>query len=415
MIVVIPGKRLNNCAFGKRLSTVNFLSDGCHLYHYENSCKLLHYKIVVMLQTLQKEFAEVLDVPGYLPCISIVMPFDPKMNLHTELAHKLKIAVSKIEVELRSNYPEDKLKPVLEKLKRVINNLYYDTHKKTIAIFVSPLVEKIYYLDIPVEEKVIIDDSFEIRDLIYSKKQIHKFLLVELNSKWTKIYMGNGTQFIKVVSNRPANVAAYQNDIPEQTGNFSDRNKRKEVMLDKFLQHTDNGLGLLLQAYDLPLFVMGTERTVGHFKKITRHADRVVRYIPGNYEHKTEAELWELMSPFIADWKTIMQADLLKQINSAADHKKLVTGINEVWKAAAKKRGRLLIVEKNYIHPAQHGAVPEIIYSNSELLDRPFFIKDAVDDIIEKVLANGGDVEFVDEGFLQAYNKIALIEYYESI
>ena len=81
------------------------------------------------------------------------MPFDPKMNLHTELAYKLKLTISKVENELRSNYPEEELNPVMEKLKRVISNLYYDTHKKTIAIFVSPLVEKIPRAPLALTEK----------------------------------------------------------------------------------------------------------------------------------------------------------------------------------------------------------------------------------------------------------------------
>jgi hypothetical protein len=369
----------------------------------------------VITQKFVKEFSDVLEAPKYLPCISLIMPFEPKMNLHTELAHKLKMAVSRIENELKETYPEDKVMQMIKKLQRVIDNLYYNTHKKTIAIFVSPLIEKVYYLDIPIEEKIIIDDSFEIRDLIYSKKQIHKYLLVELTSKWTKIYMGNGTQFVQVVANVPDNINAYKNDIAETVSNYSDKSKRKEILLDKFLQHTDNGLSLLLQAYQLPLFVMGTKRTIGHFKKITHNAIHVIKYIPGNYERKTEAELHAIMEPYVADWKTIIQTDLLKQISIAEDRKKLVSGISEVWKAASKKRGRLLIVEKNFICPAQQGAVPEIIYDRDEMLKNAFYIKDAVDDTIEKVLASGGDVEFVDENLLSNYDKIALIEYYEQL
>ena len=41
-----------------------------------------------------------------------------------------------------------------------------------------------------------------------------------------------------------------------------------------------------------------------------------------------------------------------------------------------------------------------------------FFIKDAVEDVIEKTLASGGDVELGQEGLLEEYHKIVLIEYY---
>ena len=44
--------------------------------------------------------------------------------------------------------------------------------------------------------------------------------------------------------------------------------------------------------------------------------------------------------------------------------------------------------------------------------DNPFGIPDAVDALIGLVISEGGDVEFVDEGILQEYGRIALIRYY---
>ena len=365
-----------------------------------------------MHTNLMESFAEVLTAPKYLPCISLIMPFDPKMGLKKELDYKLKIAVDKIEKEIETNYPEEKSFPVMKKLHKVIEELNYNTHKKSIAIFVSPLIEKVYYLDMPVEEKIIIDESFEIRDLVYSKKEIHKYLLAVLSSKWTKIYLGNTVHFIRITSNVPDNIEAYKNDIGEKIANFSDENKRKEILLNKFLMHTDNGLTLLLNAYKLPLFVMGTSKTIGHFKALSHNIKHIIDYIPGNFEESTEAEFHKTMTPYLQNWKIVQQKKIMNQIDEAMGCKKLVFGINDVWKAAGEKRGRLLIVEKNFIFPAQHGSSPDVIYKNDDLVQKPFYIKDAVDDIIEKVLASGGDVEFVDEGILKDFNKVALIEYF---
>ena len=86
--------------------------------------------------------------------------------------------------------------------------------------------------------------------------------------------------------------------------------------------------------------------------------------------------------------------------------------MESVWKTAAEKRGRLLVVEKNYICPARQGDTPDLIYISHDMLQNDFHIKDAVDDCIEMVLHSGGDVEFVDEGILNGYEHIALIEYY---
>ena len=42
----------------------------------------------------------------------------------------------------------------------------------------------------------------------------------------------------------------------------------------------------------------------------------------------------------------------------------------------------------------------------------PFYIKDKVDSIIEKVLESGGVVELVDNDMLKDYNHIATVKFY---
>lgn len=365
-----------------------------------------------MIQDIAKEYAGMPEIQNNLPCISIIMPFEPKMSVKTELSHKLKIATDKIRVKLMADYSPEEAISVLKKLQVVIKDLNYNTHKKTIAIFVSPAIEKVYYLDILVEEKIILDASFEIRDLIYCKKQMHKYLLAELNNNSTKIYLWNETHFVKVISNVPDNIAPYKTGFPERVGNFCDIANKKEILPDKFLKHTDKGLSLLLQAYQLPLFVMGTPKTIGHFKSITHNAKHVIEYIHGNSEEKTASALYQIMEPFVADWEKVIQADLLNQIEEAISLNKISVGISEVWKAAAQKRGKLLIVEKNFMHTVAQGAAGDLIYQYRNSASNAFYIKDAVDDLIEKVLANGGDVEFVDGQLLKNYDSIVLIECY---
>ncbi|MBK8610670.1 MAG: hypothetical protein IPL84_12215 [Chitinophagaceae bacterium] len=80
------------------------------------------------------------------------------MGLKAKLAHALEMATDKIEGELLENYPNEMSTLLMRKLKTIINNLNFDTHKKSIAIYVSPVFEKVLYLDIAVEEKIIIDE-----------------------------------------------------------------------------------------------------------------------------------------------------------------------------------------------------------------------------------------------------------------
>jgi hypothetical protein len=361
---------------------------------------------------MNHEISEVISSLHYRPAVSIILPFEPKMGLKTELTHALERAADKVEKELLENYPPDVEVMMMHKLRRIIKNLHFNTFKKSIAIFLSPVFEKVLYLDINVEEKIIIDESFEIRDLVYSKKQVHKYILLQLSSNEYRVFIGNSESFIRIISNTTDHVHVLINDAPERVANFTDNKERKEILLDKFMRQADNALDIILQSYKLPLYVMGTDRVLGHFKKLTKHTGMITGYVPGNYEELTTPELKEILKPFIADWRKVMQKDIMNQLDVAMGKQKLACGMIDVWREATAKKGRLLLVEKNYMYAAEHGSSDEIIYKATEPYNKFSYIKDAVDDVIEKVLENGGDVEFVDEGLLKDHHQIALILFY---
>lgn len=346
------------------------------------------------------------------PAVSIIMPFEPKMSAKAEIEYRLKLAVAKIEKELMLNYPSEKALPVIHRLSQLIHHLNFNTHKKSIAVFVSPIIEKVFYLDVAVTEKIIIDESFEIRDLVYSKKCTTQYLVFVLSGKSSKMYLGNCSQFILIKNNVPDNVFAYKRDLPEKVTHFSDAHAEKEIELDKFLRHMDDGLSLILKAYPLPVLLMGAKRVLGHFKEISKNQNHIVEYIHGNYEEATETEIRELIKPYISDWNKIRQQNLMQQIEQSMNENKLSFGTEDVWTAASNKNGRLLIVEKDFMFPAHYGTNANRIYAEDSSMQHPFYIKDAVDDVMEKILQNGGDVEFVENGVLKNYGKIALIRYY---
>ena len=275
-------------------------------------------------------------------------------------------------------------------------------------------MEKVFYLDIPVEERTVIDQSFEIRDLVYSKKMNVQYLVLLLSASSSKTYLGNCSKFLLIKTNIPETAEAYERDLPEKVSHFSDPIKNKEIELHRFLHHMDEGLGLILKAYPLPVFVLGAERDLGHFKKITRHEKSIIRYIHGNYEESSETEIREAMKPYISDWKHVKQQEALQKLDQASSEKRLACGINEVWASASRKNGQLLVVEKDFMYPASRGTNPDTIFRAELSSTNPFYIKDAVDDVIEKVLECGGEIEFVDNGVLRAYGHIALIQYHSS-
>jgi hypothetical protein len=365
-----------------------------------------------MKETLTPELGEIMQASHYRPAISIILPFEPKMGLKNELSYSLKLVMDKVARELKVNYPVDTVQLMMEKLSVLVKNLNFNTLKKSIAIYLSPVFEKVLYLDIPVEEKIVVDESFEIRDLVMSKKELTRYLVLLLSANESRMFLGSGAEMARILSDSPESIHAYINDAPERVSNFSDPSSRKEILQDKFLKHIDNSLGQVLNAYHLPVFILGPSRILGHFKKLSSHKNFILDFIKGNFEETTIPELRKIMSPYIQDWKRVKEMDILNKLEKAASDKKLSVGIHEAWKYATHLNGRLLVVEKNFRYEADREGNGDDIRAAGVTFNKFSFIKDAVDDIIEKVLENGGDVEFMENGMLKDFERIALIRYY---
>jgi len=365
-----------------------------------------------MNHIISPEIRQLMEVVNYRPAVSLIMPMEVKMGLKNEMVQSLKIAAGKIERALYADYPAQIVSVVMEKLRDCIGKINFNTGKKSIAIYVSPVFEKVLYLEIPVEEKIIIDESFEIRDLVYCTKELRQYLVLLLSSAGSRLFIGNTDSLIKIIADSQESIVPNEKDNPERVANFSDASQHKEILMDKFLLHVDRTLDEILRVHPLPLFVLAAERVAGHFKAITRNSAAVMEYLHGNYEEATLPELKALLEPYFTSLKKGKEKILLNQLEDAAGNRKLSTGIEDAWRAAINKNGRLLVVEKNYMYPAEHGNTGDIIYAASEMGNRFSHIKDAVDDVIERVLENGGDVAFTDEDVLKDYGRIALIQYY---
>ncbi|MBS1533356.1 MAG: hypothetical protein JSU01_23860 [Bacteroidetes bacterium] len=334
------------------------------------------------------------------PSVSIVMTFEPVVASKDELAHRLKLTLERVKRELLATYPENKAMPVVLKLQNLIRNIDYNTGKRAIALFVSPQTENIFYLDTPVDDHLVIDNGFSIRDLVYSRKEHMEYLILLLSASSSKMFLGNSFKVIPLHFKVPDNEMAYRNDIAEPVANFSDPDARKEQLLDKFLRHIDQGLSIALKSYPFPVFVAGAERVLGHFRQITKNEKDLAQFITGNYIDATDAQITELIQPYVVNWISVKQHDLLHKLQSADNDGKLTYGIKDVWTSVSEKNARLLVVEKNY---------RQMLSSH---VPKSFYVKDAVDKIIEKVLLCGGDVEFVEDNLLKNYKRIALVPFY---
>jgi hypothetical protein len=304
--------------------------------------------------------------------------------------------MGKIEKELLTHYLTEKAIPVIIKLKALIRNLNFNTHTNSIAIFVSPVAEKVYYMELEVEEQIAFTGSFNLRDLVLNKKNVKEYIVMTLSNEGSKTFVGNTSEFTLIKSN------VVKAPISSGIANS------KKNLLNEFLHLMDQGLSIIVKSYPLPVFVIGNKSVLTQFKNTTGNEKDIVHFIESNKSLIEEKNIQIELMPYELDWKKVKQKYLLNLVEKARHENKLARGIIEVWQKANQNKVKLLILETNYKTPKSlnwHDSYCKIEYPGANA----FYIQNEVDDIIDLVLASGGDVEYVEENMLNEYGNIALV------
>ncbi len=357
------------------------------------------------------EFNDILEHQDYSPSISLIFPLETKLGHAKELHHILKIKSDEIEKALNESYTPEQVKPLVQKLNKLVDEFQPENGHAGLALFISPMFEKIVYLDFEPSEKLIIDKNFEIRDLLYNKSLMNKVILLLLSGNEIRYYLYDQGAITEIKVDVPNRVEAFMDNTLHDVAIYYEKTDRKEKAMQLFLKNADEGLSLALKEHPLQVVVAGSDKYLAHFKQVTHNHQSIGEYIPGNYLEATPSELVELTGNALKNIQAKREEELVDQVEGALNKNQLARGLKEVWKQVSDKNGRLLVVEKNYRRTAGQGADDEEIFTLAT--DKvPFPIQDAVDDVIERLIMNGGKVEFVDDGKLGKYRRMALITHY---
>jgi hypothetical protein len=356
------------------------------------------------------------------PSVVLTLPFDPKMNPRSRVDGSLNDALSRAVRRLQDAYPSDIAVPVINRLEGLACHLNYATHKRSVALFVSAETEKILYLDEVLEEQILIDSGFRIRELSIPHSSHVQYYVLLLSGHQSKMYLGDnyGLQLIK--NNEFKEMGQCSRDERNEGEPCDKSCVHKQGPLDQFLYHMDEGLSVILDGHPLPVFVLATAPVAEHFARISRNDPNIGVYIHKDCLGFSEEDLLELLQPYLSEWAYIREQMALKHVAIAEGASKLEVGIDAVSKTVLAGNTRLLIVERGFTAPFPFGPMPSamplatydqrLAAGDGSASSPEFFIRDRVDALIEKVLERGGGVEWVDKGALQNQAHIALVRHH---
>ena len=329
-------------------------------------------------------------------CISILLTTTPGTRLSESDRQRLRAhardAFRRLEMEPDAGLAAEltsRLSTALERTARIPA----DT---ALALFVSENIMRTVHLPVPVEDRVVIDPTFATRDVVRAVQSNPRFLLLHMDSRSASLYHYNQKYLEPQLSGafpalREGRIRAGQDPEAQRT----------------FLRSVDVGLSRHLAQTNLPVVVVGGERVVGEFLRLTRNGAKIAGMARGIHSRPPLGDLEDIgrsvMSDHVADLTAAAHDTLYARLRA----KRAVTGLLGCWHATATGRPELLVVEQHFAMPARMVADGRYVEPSDDE-EHPEVIDDAVDDLIERVLQAGGFVSIVPDGTLREHGRVAM-------
>ena len=264
---------------------------------------------------------------------------------------------------------------------------------------------------------MIIDPTFATRDLVASVQANPAYLLVAIDAEGARLYASRTGSLAEVTSGGFPAVrdGGGQRHDPgsrpgRRRGTRPGRPEARERELTRgFLREVDRLVAEQLSAEPRPVVVMAGDRILSDYLGVTRLSGRIIGIARSSDRRANLRGLERTVRPLLADHLQDLEAAAQDTLEARLPGREVVGGLPACWHAAVSERPELLLVEDSYAMPARLSSDGSLLAPTTvQERELPDVIDDAVDELVELVIARGGQVRFVPDGSLSQHERVAL-------
>ncbi len=345
---------------------------------------------------------------GY-PSITITMPTHRTSPDNRQDPIRLKNLVLEAGNRLLQEFSKREADPLLARLEQLAKSVDHPRTLDGLAIFANRDFGRIFNLPFTLPERVVIDETFLTRDLVFALNRTARYWVLALSEQPTRLFEGTKADLVEIEDEGFPMIHEGPGGAEPLPGGFGvNVSAHRDERHRQFFRQVDNALKPFLADDALPLVVVGVDRYLSFFHEVTAHKEAIITTLTGNHDKTSAHELGKLVWPLVKENLATQRQQVLVELDKAVGERKFVSTPGQVWRLAQEGRGRLLLVEEDFHYPAQVDETG-LILSPANDPTAPDVIADAVDDIIETVLNMQGRVVFVDNGQLADHQRITLI------
>jgi hypothetical protein len=347
------------------------------------------------------------QIEGY-PAITVTLPTHRKAPENRQDPIRVRNLVKEATDRLLAEFGKREVEPLLVRLGELAADIDHRNTLDGLGLFAHRDFARAFYLPFSLKERVVVDNTFFTRDLVFAMNRTPRYWTLVLSEKPTRLFEGTRDTLIEI--REEGFPLTHRGPGGEQSlpGGYGVRKSaHRDERHRQFFRQVDTALRPFMLDDPLPLVVVGVDRFLSFFNEVSDHRSAVAATVTGSHDKTAAHELAPLVWPLVKIYLAEQRRQVFAELDRAIGERRFVSTIGEAWRKAHDGRGRLLLVEEDYHFPARVDETGRHLIPADDPT-APDVIDDAVDDLIEMVLAKQGRVVFVENGQLETHQRIAL-------
>lgn len=343
------------------------------------------------------------------PSLTITLPTHRTSPDNKQDPIRVKNLVTAAANRLTGTYGKRAVEPILRRLEALAGDIDYRYTLDGLAIFVNQDTSLLYTVPFPLKERVVVDETFYTRDLVYALNRTPRYWVLALSEKPARLFEATRETLQEIQTGGfplahlgPGGARGLPNDPAINQSAYRDEHHRI------FFRQVDEAFAPFMAGDPLPLALAGVDRYLAFFREVSKHSAAIIATLTGNYDTATAHDLGRLIWPLVETSLQHRSQQILRELEVAVGGQRSASTLGEVWRFAREGRVATLLVEEDYHQPA----LVDESGLRLNLIDEPTApdaLDDAVDEVIATVIEHGGRVAFVPNGALRAHQQIAAI------
>ncbi|MFN2423104.1 MAG: hypothetical protein ABR572_04960 [Cryomorphaceae bacterium] len=316
----------------------------------------------------------------------------------------MKEAVQKV----KTNCEKPRAEAIEKTLLTLADDLDHNRNADSMLVFVNENFHDLVRLDIPVEDRAIVDRTFAVRDLFKAMHHQQSFYALVLSRDSARV--------LKAVPGDE--IAELEGNFPIENDTLYVDNKLKssmagksEHMIEEFFNRVDKEMQEVLKNEALPIVVCTEERNYHHYMNVTDKKEAIAGHLNKNRMDYTAYEVVKEARKVLSTYLDRKNADRLSELNEAQGKNMLESDLNQVWLAIHEGKGKTVFVAEGFHQPGKLNGTNIEVSENGES-NGPDAVADLVDEIITAQIKHGGDVVFADPEAMNGFKGLALVTRY---